>query len=171
MRLRNLPVTISLLSLALIASAGNCAVDPPGAPRFPPKPVAGTWVGEVIGVRFRLSITEGAVDNYLNATYLEGAGWLIYGTPAESLAVTLTGGNVGGRRPGLDSSSSVPEDPAASMEITTRCWAPMERCSDRSSGSPAWSLHLRLGPTCGRRVRALYRFAWCGSDVDRVEHG
>jgi len=101
MRLRNLRVTISLLSLALIASAGNCAVDPPGAPRFPPKPVAGTWVGEVIGVRFRLSITEGAVDNYLNATYLEGAGWLIYGTPAESLAVTLIGGNVGGSTPGV----------------------------------------------------------------------
>lgn len=101
MRLRNLRVTISLLSLALIASANGCAADPPGAPRFPPKPVAGTWVGEVIGVRFRLSITEGAVDNYFNSTYLEGSGWLIYGTPAESLAVTLSGGNVGGSTPGV----------------------------------------------------------------------
>jgi hypothetical protein len=94
-------MVLSLSLLLVVLSGGNCPAEPPAA-RTPPKPVAGTWVGEVIGVRFRLSIVEsGSVDPWVNSRELTGSGWLIYGTPAESVAVALFGANIGDPTPGV----------------------------------------------------------------------
>ena len=85
--------------LLVVATAGDCpTVGAPAAVKYPPKPVAGTWVGELYGVRFKLTLTEsGTPSSIFNATEVGGSGWLVYGTaPAESVAVGLLGSNGGG---------------------------------------------------------------------------
>jgi hypothetical protein len=85
-----------LSSLLVVATAGNCNIDLP--PQVaPPKPVAGTRVGELFGVRLRLTMTEsGAPSSFFNSTTVEGTGWLVYATtPADSVVVSLLGFNNG----------------------------------------------------------------------------
>lgn len=88
----------------IVATAGDCPnVGAPAASKYPPKPVAGNWGGEVYGVRFKLTLTEsGTPDAILNATTVGGGGWLVYGSaPSESVAVSLAGFNGGGPNYGV----------------------------------------------------------------------
>ena len=85
-----------LLLVFVVASAAHCDIDVPPNLR-PPKPVAGKWVGELFGVRLRLTMTESGVANsFFNATTVEGTGWLVYGAAmTDSVAASLLGFNNG----------------------------------------------------------------------------
>lgn len=90
--------------LFAVATAGDCPSvgAPPLATGAPPKPVAGYWVGELYGVRLKLTLTDiGTRNPYFNFTEVGGSGWLVYGTaPAESVAVGIAGLNGGEPNPG-----------------------------------------------------------------------
>lgn len=86
-----------LVLLGIVTTASHCPVDPQPAHGPPPKPVRGSWTGELYGVRFNLAVTESGTPNYfINATDLGGSGWLIYGSPADSLPVAIHGSNMSG---------------------------------------------------------------------------
>jgi hypothetical protein len=86
-----------LVLLLIVATASDCPVDPSAPQEAPPKPVAGSWTGELYGERFELLLTEsGTPDRFFNVTSVGGSGWMIYGSPADSVAVMLAGINSGG---------------------------------------------------------------------------
>lgn len=59
---------------------------------WPPlEEIAGEWTGDVLGVNMRLVLEERPYASGEDLRLVSGSGWLVYGTPAESLKMSPAG--------------------------------------------------------------------------------